>query len=221
MIIGSLDIQKENSIYTMSTISTINGGNEHPLFSLMLQSFDCNDKFNLSYSNSISSLHDFIQSKRFTINTATVLIQSMNTQIQFLLGKNIAISFIDLIDIMVIDEQFFYFCNCNKLYSIHPNRMIHITDFYDLDNHFLPPEFIHNTMIPFSTHSNSAFYSLAIITLFCLQYSKHGTNIMIHPHTKRLHMYQDILNEYRHTKIFLTLKMCITDEPQQRRIFTL
>jgi len=87
MIIGSLNIEKENSLYTISTASTITCGNEHPLCSLLFQSFQCNDKFSLSYSNSISSLYDFIQSNRFTINTATLLLQSMNTQIQFLLEK--------------------------------------------------------------------------------------------------------------------------------------
>ena len=229
MIIGSLNIEKENSLYTISTASTITCGNEHPLCSLLFQSFQCNDKFSLSYSNSISSLYDFIQSNRFTINTATLLLHSMNTQIQFLLEKNIAISFIDLNDVMVIDEQFFYFCNVNKLYTIRSNKTILITDFYNVHNSFLPPEFIPNTNLPFSAYYTSAFYSLAIIILFCLKNSKTRVcdvftsypNEEVGYVYQNVSVYQDVLNEYQHTKIYLSLKHCMIKEPKQRRLFLL
>jgi len=153
----------------------------------------------------------------------------MNAQIQFLLEKNIAISFIDLNDVMVIDEQFFYFCNVNKLYAIRANKTILITDFYDVNNCFLPPEFIPNTNIPFSTYYTSAFYSLAIIILFCLKNSKTRVCDVFTSYPNKevgyvyqnVSVYQDVLNEYQHTKIYLSLKHCMIKEPKQRRLFLL
>ena len=239
MIIGSFDIQKENAVYVISNLTTCI---EHPFFSRLFQSFEyfANTSTVSSYSlcaKSIVSLDKFIESTQFNITSATLFLHSIYYQIQNLLENNIAISFMDLNDIMVIDGDKFYFCNYNKLYNITQNKTILVTDFYDPNNLFLPPEFIHNNMIPFSTHYTSVYYSLAIVILFCL------ANSNTRPHSRVYHnCKENLLKEQQlavgqgrhgrqqeeqllavgrqqHTKLYNTLTQCMIEDPIGRKLF--
>ena len=228
MIIGSFDIQKENAVYVISNLTTCI---DNPIFSRLFQSIDyfANTSTVSSYSlcaKSIVSLDKFIESTQFTITSATLFLHSIYYQIQNLLENNIAISFMDLNDIMVIDGDKFYFCNYNKLYNITQNKTILVTDFYDPNNLFLPPEFIHNNMIPFSTHYTSVYYSLAIVILFCL------ANSNTRPHSRVYHnCKENLLKEQQlavgrhgrqgrqHTKLYNTLTQCMIEDPIGRKLF--
>ena len=227
MIIGSFNIQKENAVYVISNLTTCI---ENQFFSRLFQSIDyfANTSTVSSYSlcaKSIVSLDKFIESTQFNITSATLFLHSIYYQIQKLLENNIAISFIDLNDIMVIDGDKFYFCNYNKLYNITQNKTILVTDFYDPNNLFLPPEFIHNNMIPFSTHYTSVYYSLAIVILFCL------ANSNTRPHSRVYHnCKENLLKEQQlavgqgrhgrqHTKLYNTLTQCMIEDPIGRKLF--
>jgi len=264
MLIGSLDIEISTCANTSNT-SAYNISNlpiciTHPMFFILFQSFNVssiftdqdsnnNDRkknnintdhnqFRLPYIKSIMPLDDFIRSTTCTIEVATTLFQSMYSQLQFLLENNIAISFIEMTDIMVIDGQFFYFCNYNKLFTIGKDMTILVTDFYDSRNPYLPPEFVQNIRIPFHIHYTSAFYSLAIIVLYCLYLSNsnlqiksiksmnstHTTNQInvTSPTISRSHMLkncQDVLSLYEHTKLYQTLNLCMMNEPKRRKLF--
>jgi hypothetical protein len=216
MLIGSFDIQKENAVYVISNLTTCI---EHPFFSRLFQSFEyfANTSSSSSYSlcaKSIVSLDAYIESTQFTITTATLLLQSIYYQIQSLLENNITISFMDLNDIMVIDGDKFYFCNYNKLYNITQNKTILVTDFYDLHNLFLPPEFIHNNMIPFSTHYTSVYYSLAIVILFCLDNSNTRQHSRVYQKRK-----DQLAVGRQHTKLYNTLTQCMIEDPIGRKLF--
>jgi hypothetical protein len=227
MLIGSFDIQKENVVYIISNLTTCI---DHPFFSRLFQSLEyfanTSTMSSSSYSlcaKSIVSLDEYIQSTQFTITSATLFLHSIYYQIQNLLENNIAISFMDLNDIMVIDGDKFYFCNYNKLYNITQNKTILVTDFYDPNNLFLPPEFIHNNMIPFSTHYTSVYYSLAIVILFCL------ANSNTRPHSRVYHnCKENLLKEQQlavgrhgrqHTKLYNTLTQCMIEDPIGRKLF--
>ena len=243
MLIGSFDIQKENAVYIISNLTTCI---EHPFFSRLFQSLEyfANTSTVSSYSlcaKSIVSLDEYIQSTQFTITSATLFLHSIYYQIQNLLENNIAISFMDLNDIMVIDGDKFYFCNYNKLYNITQHKTILVTDFYDRNNLFLPPEFIHNNMIPFSTHYTSVYYSLAIVILFCLANSNTRSHSRVYHNCKeqllavgqgRLgrqqqeHLLavgqgrQQLLAVGRqHTKLYNTLTQCMIEDPIGRKLF--
>jgi len=218
MLIGSIDIQKDNAVYVISNLSMCI---ENPFFSRLFQSFEYFANTATSYSlcaKSIVSLDQFIQSTQFNITTATLFLHSIYYQIQNLLENNIAISFMDLNDIMVVDGDKFYFCNYNKLYNITQNKTIMVTDFYDPHNLFLPPEFIHNNMIPFSTHYTSVYYSLAIVILFCL------TNSNTPTHSRVYHNCKDELavgrhGRLQHTKLYNTLTQCMIEDHIKRKLF--
>ena len=227
MLIGSFDIQKENAVYIISNLTTCI---EHPFFSRLFQSLEyfANTSTVSSYSlcaKSIVSLDEYIQSTQFTITSATLFLHSIYYQIQNLLENNIAISFMDLNDIMVIDGDKFYFCNYNKLYNITQHKTILVTDFYDRNNLFLPPEFIHNNMIPFSTHYTSVYYSLAIVILFCLANSNTRSQSRVYHNCKDLMLAvgqgrQQLLAVGRqHTKLYNTLTQCMIEDPIGRKLF--
>ena len=134
MILGSLHISTENYIYQIKNFTK---SCQQPFFSIMMESFPLKPTYKLPIdqlycSESIVSLPDFIKSKNrqtsqtiqnsgnnsFTIQLATKLLYSIYSQMQLLFENNIAISFIDFHDIMVIDNSHFFFCNCDKLYPI-------------------------------------------------------------------------------------------------------
>jgi len=220
MIIGSLHISTENHIYRITNFTKCC---EHSFFSHMIETFPLKPKYKLPgdhlyCSDSIVSLPEFIQHNPFTIQNATKLMYSIYYQIQVFLENNIAISFIDLHDIMVVDGTHFYFCNCDKLYAIKKNNRIVITDFYDTVNPFLPPEFRKNNIMPFSTFSTSSYYSLAIVILYCLH-----ENDVKEPF-KPVALLNDpsnidhsiILHKYCHTKLYHTLLSCLIEEPKER-----
>ena len=215
MIIGSLDIHKKNNIFDIVSINTnisINtssshDSSSHDSFSILLESFQLNHHSYLFTANTIVSLDDFIKNNCFTIELATLFIKSIYNQTQFLSERNLGISFIDISDIMVINNHSFYFCNSNKLFNIHANK-IKINEVYDKNNCFLPPEFIQNDTLPFSTLYSSFFYSLGILTLYCLL----KTN-------KQFSSYDDVLNHYKYSKIHFTISQCLLDNPIQRNFF--
>jgi hypothetical protein len=224
MILGSLHISTENYIYQIKNFDTCC---QQPFFSLMMESFPLKPTYKLPLdllycSESIVSLPDFIKSQpnrqtsqnsgnnSFTIQLATKLLYSIYSQIQLLFENNIAISFIDFQDIMVIDNSHFFFCNCDKLYPIKKNNRIVITDFYDVRNPFLPPEFLTNIFMPFPTYYTSAYYSLAIVILSCLHGDESGKSVSKHS------KHSTILQNYQHTKIYQTLLTCLVYEPTER-----
>jgi len=257
MIIGSMDVvQIDNSMYY--TICNINTHTNSSFFLLLIQSLlyiNPNIKHDtgtgtdnrlttqsiytfphlhcshLHCSHFIKSLDEFILSNPFTIDTANLLLQSLYTQIHFFNENNIAISFIDLNDIMTVDGTQFYFCNTDKMYTMKKNKSINITRFYDVNNHFIPPEFVQNLMMPFSSYYTSSFYSLAIIILFCLHYSHNmSTNELNNVPSSLLSsinkpvnisVYQYLLDKYKHSKIYYSLMQCIIQDPIQRKLFIL
>jgi len=220
MIIGSLHISTENYIYKITNFIKCH---DHPLFSPMLQCFPLKSTYKLPSdqlycSEFITSLPEFIQMKSFTIHHATKLLYSIYYQIHFLFENNIAISFIDLQDIMVIDGVYFYFCNCNKLYNIKKNNCFVITDCYDTSNPFLPPEFQKNTIMPFSTLSTSVYYSLAVIIIYCLHTgNEKRTNNPVNYFLSKSE-YLSFLQKYRHTKLYHTLLLCLMEDPIERKL---
>tara|TARA_R110002074_G_scaffold40891_2_gene108981 strand:+ start:489 stop:1100 length:612 start_codon:yes stop_codon:yes gene_type:complete len=198
----------------------------------MMESFPLKPTYKLSIDQlycleSIVSLPDFIKSKSqqtsqnngnnsFTIQLATKLLYSIYSQMQLLFENNIAISFIDFHDIMVIDNSHFFFCNCDKLYPIKKNNHIVITDFYDVRNPFLPPEFLTNIFMPFTTYYTTAYYSLAIVILSCLHGDESGKSVSNPPNPSKHSNHSIILQNYQHTKLYQTLLTCLVCEPTER-----
>ncbi len=233
--IGSFSIHQHDTMYSILPDNKYN----HSMYNVLFQSFQSGlpdiTQF-ISNKESIVPLSDMIYDTKsvdvtFNLTMSNVLLKCIYSQILFFLENNIAISFIDINDIMVINGTSFYFCNYRKLYHIK-NRFITITDFYDLQNPFLPPELIDNNFIPFSTYYTSSFYSLAVLILYCLKKTNLGSGMedkdrenedrenedRENEDREDNSSYQSLLNMYQHTKIYNTLKYCLVKEPKQRSL---
>jgi len=250
--IGSLNIHYENSVKSAPRYTiTLSSQQQHrqqsiSINTLLFQYFqsntigidqhqhqdqdqdqDHNSTQVTSYANSIISLEQMIQSNesKITIHTVTSFLHSMYSQIQFLLKHKLAISFMEAQDIMVVDGTHFFFCNYNKLYNIRNDKTILVTDFYDVHNLTLPPEFITNIVLPFSTYYTSSFYSLAILILRCLnKICGDGNGLTQCSETTQheiLQYYQSqsqSQSQYQYTKLYVTLKHCLIKDPRQRTL---
>ena len=159
----------------------------------------------------------FIKNNRFTFEYSHKLFYYMYKQITYLVKYNLAISYMDIRDIMVINGSLFFFCNSNKLYTLE-NNMITINSEYDINNIFLPIEYIDNDTIPFTTYYSSSFYSLAKIIIFCIHNNDNGNKyddtycINEDNLTKyRQHILletDEIMRHYKHTKLYFMLQSC-------------
>ena len=146
--------------------------------------------------------------------------------------------YIRLTSLLCLGDTNNHFCNYNKLYNITQNKTILVTDFYDPNNLFLPPEFIHNNMIPFSTHYTSVYYSLAIVILFCLANSNTRPHSRVYHNCKenllkeqqlanvigqgrhgRQQQEQQLAVGRQHTKLYNTLTQCMIEDPIGRKLF--
>ena len=223
MIIGSLELEHISSNNIIKIIPPYNHNlfqllfpNNHPLLFFDSHSF---------YADNVSVLSDFIKNNTFSIIMATKLIESMYIHVQYLEKNGYGISYIELQDIMVIENKHmrnssddndnganhinnitFLFSNFNKLYELK-NEHIFVTDFYNRNNPLLPPELINNETIPFYCHKTSTYYCLAQIILYCF---KHSIPIL------SSYSFTDVLNYYKDTKLYFTLKYCLNDDPYKR-----
>ena len=198
MIIGSLDITHDKNNFSITH-------NNHPYHNLLIDSFDLPYKPNF-YADNVCSLDEFIKTNNFSIYTANKMLISIYNQLLRLSHYFLSVSFFDITDIIVIDSHHFYFCNIDKLFPV-VNNNLNITHFYDVNNHFLPPEFKSNTKIPFNCHENTGYYSLALIILFSLK----QTNSILSALSN-----DDILDYYKSTKMYSILKLCLADKSDKR-----
>lgn len=220
MIIGSLELEQISSNNIIKIIPNKHSlfqllfPNNHPLLFFDSHSF-CADK--------VSTLSDFIKYNTFSIIMATKLIESMYIHVQYLEKNGYGISYIELQDIMVIENKqmrinsdddandhinniTFLFSNFNKLYKL-TNDLLFINDFYNRNDPLLSPELINNETIPFYCHKSSSYYCLARIILYCF---KHSIPML------SSYSFTDILNYYKDTKLYFTLKYCLNDDPHKR-----
>ena len=89
--------------------------------------------------------------------------------------------------------------------SLVKNGKILITQIYDKTNIFIPPEFITNDTIPFSTDYSSFYYSLGIIVLHCLQETD-----------KNFLSFEEILELYKEYNFYFTISQCLNINPSKR-----
>jgi len=209
MLIGSINITSVKDMKYNKNHFTIDVDNDvdNDVNKLLIDTFNLPYKIHF-YANKICSLEDFIKSSSFTIYTANKMLISIYNQLNRLYKQNLYISFFDVNDIMVIDSHCFFFCNANKLYPSN-NDTLHISDIYDKNSMFIPPEFKSNNKIPFISHTNTAFYSLAIIILYSIKKS----NILFH----QMSCFE-ILEYYKSTKMYSILKMCLVENASDRHL---
>ena len=198
MLVGSLDIYQKNNKYYIDNV------NQDDIFLMLIDSFQL-DGNDFSTIFSLSSLKEYMKQVNFNNVTTNNLLRSLYQQLDFFRERNYSISFMDVSDIMVINNDKFLFCNADKLLDIK-NEKILITQIYDKTNIFLPPEFITNDTIPFSVDYSSFYYSLGIMVLHCLQQKD-----------KKLYSFEEILDCYKEYNFYFTISQFLNINPSKRK----
>jgi hypothetical protein len=198
MLVGSLDIYQKNNKYYIDNV------NQDDIFLMLIDSFQL-DGNDFSTIFSLSSLKEYMKQVSFNNVTTNNLLRSLYQQLDFFRERNYSISFMDVSDIMVINNDKFLFCNADKLLDIKNGKIL-ITQIYDKSNIFLPPEFITNDTIPFSIDYSSFYYSLGIMVLHCLQQKD-----------KRLYSFEEILDYYKEYNFYFTISQCLNINPSKRK----
>ena len=198
MLVGSLDIYQKNNKYYIDNV------NQDDIFLMLIDSFQL-DGNDFSTIFSLSSLKEYMKQVNFNNVTTNNLLRSLYQQLDFFRERKYSISFMDVSDIMVINNDKFLFCNADKLLDIK-NEKILITQIYDKTNIFLPPEFITNDTIPFSVDYSSFYYSLGIMVLHCLQQKD-----------KKLYSFEEILDCYKEYNFYFTISQFLNINPSKRK----
>jgi len=198
MLVGSLDIYQKNNKYYIDNV------NQDDIFLMLIDSFQL-DGNDFSTIFSLSSLKEYMKQVNFNNVTTNNLLRSLYQQLDFFRERNYSISFMDVSDIMVINNDKFLFCNADKLLDIKNGKIL-ITQIYDKTNIFLPPEFITNDTIPFSVDYSSFYYSLGIMVLHCLQQKD-----------KKLYSFEEILDYYKEYNFYFTISQFLNINPSKRK----
>jgi len=208
MRIGCLDIYQKNSIYYINNENE--NENENKQFNILFHSFqlETND---FSSIFSLISLKEYLHTNPFNSDIISKFLKSLYKQINFIIERKYSISFIDISDIMVVDNDKFLFCNFEKLIQINNKKQIIITQTYDKKNMFIPPELMKNNIIPFSIPYTSFYYSLGSIIIYCLQYNYKHDNI----DNKKL-SYYEILQQHKYNKFYFTINNFFNIDPSNR-----
>lgn len=195
MNFGPIIINNERNNYTINK-------NDSFLFPILIESLQLPFQ-NCFFSNNVFTLEQFINSNKFTIYTAEKFLFSLFNQINILNKYNISISYLDLSDILVIDSSKFFILNIDKFYTFDNNDKILITALYNKSNPYLSPLFLKNNSIPFSSHKNDFFFNLALIVIDCFRNSNYLFSNLSN---------EEILDYYKYTKIYQTLKLCLNKD---------
>ena len=136
-----------------------------------LATFLKENKNHLSYDRSIEMLFD------------------LGNQLQSLERFYMAIPFIDINDIIVVDEKHYFYLNDSKLLDIKNNK-IDIDEPYK-KSLFFSPELDNLKQIPTSINYKSGFYSLASLVVFCMlddKVTEDNKNVIMSPiYTSKLY----------------------------------
>ena len=199
MNIGSITIENNNNNYYFKD-------NDSVFFSIFVESLQLpfETKF---YAKNVYSLKDFILSNHFSICTANKLLISLYNQLHILEKYSLSISYLDLSDILVIDDNHFFICNFNKFYNIDNLNNILVSEVYNKNNPYLSPLFLINNSIPFLSHKNDFLFNLALIVIDCFR----QTNYLFANLSN-----EEILDYYKYTKVYQTLKLCLNKDISKR-----
>jgi hypothetical protein len=212
MLLGSLDICIKNNKYYINNIDNIDN-----ITRLLLQSFQLEEN-EFSSIFSLMSLKEYIAVNNFNVETIHIFIKSLYDQIEFFKETNHSISFIDISDILVINKNRFLFCNSEKILQIK-NKKILITQLYDKENIFIPPEFITNDTIPFYVYQSSFYYSIGVIVLYCFQQQQQQQQQQQGQEQQGQEQQQPfdkILQQFEYSNFYFTISSCFNTDPSKR-----
>lgn len=162
-------------------------------------------KFTIKAS-SITTLKDLLKKykNKLPYELCMELLYNIGNQIQTLERFYLGIPYVDLDDIIVVDEKSFLFLNSSKLLDIKSEKLEIVQPIKK--SMFFSPELTEIKKIPAKISYKSSFYSLGSLIVFCY-YNKHlDYNISIDNQLKSLYT----------SKLYWALQRLLENEPSKR-----
>jgi len=120
-------------------------------------------------ATSIKTLESFLKGnpKGVSYDTSLSMLYDLGNQLQSLERFYMAIPFVNISDIIVVDDRHFFYLNDDKVYDFGSDEEITI-DKPHKKSPFISPEMIKINKIPMKLNFKSGLYSLAALISFCL-----------------------------------------------------
>ena len=174
------------------------------LLKILSEKNDGNTKEYIIKANNMQMLNNIVTKKRnLTYNECEGLMYDVGNQIQSLEMFNLGIPFLNLNDILVVNEKHYFYINSKKIHEMK-NEHIIISEAYKRSP-FFSPEMNQLKSIPGKLYWNSAYYSLGSVVTFCLM----GEFVELNKH-------RSILDRLYGTKLYWALDRCLEENTADR-----
>ena len=157
-------------------------------------------------ANSVMSLKDLLKKykNKLSYEMCMELLYNIGNQIQTLERFHLGIPYVDLEDVVVVDENKFLFLNDQKLLDIKKGQL-EIAEPLKKSSYF-SPELSKISKIPTTISYKSSFYSLARLTGFCFTGEKVGIE----------DDHKEIFKNIYTTKLYWALLRMLENNPNNR-----
>jgi hypothetical protein len=174
------------------------------LLKILSEKNNGNTKEYIIKANNMQMLSNIVTKKRnLTYNECESLLYDVGNQIQSLEMFHLGIPFLNLNDILVVNEKHYFYINAKKTHDIKNKHML-ISEAHKR-NSFFSPEMNQIKSIPDNLHWKSSYYSLGSMVTFCLM----GEYVELNKH-------RDILDRLYGTKLYWALDRCLEENTADR-----
>lgn len=160
-------------------------------------------------ADTITSLKDLLKKykNKLPYDLCMELLYNIGNQLQTLERFYLGIPYIDLDDIIVVNEKTFLFLNSDKIIDIK-SQQIEISEPIK-KSAFFSPELLKINKIPAKISFKSSFYSLGSLIIFCFynKFVNNSNNI------------EDQIKSLTNTKLYWALQRLLQEQPTNRFYF--
>lgn len=120
-------------------------------------------------AGTVQTMETFLKKKQKHLNydDSIICFYDIGNQLQTLERFNMGVPFLNINDIIVVDERHFFYLNDENVYDFAGNNTIVINKIYK-KGLFISPEFENITSIPSKIHYKSGFYSLGSLVTYSM-----------------------------------------------------
>ena len=156
----------------------------------------------------VSTFKEYILKNNIPLNFQIILkiIYDIGYTFKMLDNSKQTIMCFSLDDLIVLDDEIFFYINLEKILQINKNNMIILSSPININNEdtFIESRVYHNT-IPLKLHYSTGFYSFACLIIYLLTNERYD-----------LLKNDDILKPIYNTKVYYFILRCLNNNLQER-----
>lgn len=160
--------------------------------------------------------------KRFSINTITNMVDSLTTQLKYLLQiRSYTFLGYNIENLIVIDGEKFVFLDSELLTEVSKDTNHILISFpFKKTDFFVSPELLKINEIPSYVHFKTTYFSLGCLLLHALTSDYNFYNEYLKDPNNLNNKLEKFLNFHpiRYTKLYWLIERCLVEEPENRSI---